>query len=83
MVTSWHQRETRDTTVGFKVEMAILKVPWCDFVVWTVVDIHIERIYFDHNFWEDQLLPKLDSFYVKAMVPEILIGFLYHSLNMQ
>ena len=62
-------------------EMAILKVPWCDFVVWTVVDIHIERIYFDRHFWEDQLLPKLDSFYVKAMVPEILTGSLYHSLN--
>lgn len=23
-------------------EMAILKIPWCDFVVWTMVDIHIE-----------------------------------------
>jgi len=64
-------------------EMAILKVPWCDFVVWTIVDIQIERIFFDHHFWEDQLLPKLDSFYVKAMVPEILTGSLYHSLNMQ
>ena len=61
--------------------MAILKVPWCDFVVWTVVDIHIERIYFDHHFWEDQLLPKLDHFYVTAMVPEILMGSLYHNLR--
>ena len=25
-------------------EMVILKVPWCDFVVWTMVDIHIKNI---------------------------------------
>ena len=57
-------------------EMAILKVPLCDFVVWTVIDIHIERVYFDHLFGENQLLSKLDNFYAKAMVPEILIGSL-------
>ena len=72
MVTNWPSRYYCQV----QGEMAILKVPWCDFVVWTVLDIHIERIYFDRRFWEDQLLPKLHSFYVKAMVPEILTGSL-------
>ena len=37
----------------------IPKVLWCDFVVWTEVDTHIEHIYFGCHFWENQLLPKL------------------------
>ena len=61
-------------------EMAIMKVRWCDFVVWTTADMHIERIYFNQNFWEDSLLPKLESFYVNSVVPEILTGTLYNQL---
>ena len=60
--------------------MAIMKVRWCDFVVWTTADMHIERIYFNQNFWEDSLLPKLESFYVNSVVPEILTGILYNQL---
>ena len=61
-------------------EMAIMKVRWCDFVVWTTVDIHVERIPFDQSFWEERLLPKLEYFYVNCVVPEILTGALYHKL---
>ena len=43
-------------------EMAILKVSWCDFVVWTIVDIHTECICFNSHFWENELLPKCDHF---------------------
>ena len=43
-------------------EMAILGVPWCDFVVWTLTDIYIERVNFDRAFWKDELLPKFGSF---------------------
>ena len=39
-------------------QMGTGKRSWCDFVIWTSVDIHIERIRFDKSFWED-LLPKL------------------------
>lgn len=52
--------------------MAIGKRPWCDFVVWTSVDLHIQRIEFDNDFWTQQLLPKLSAFYDFCYAPEIV-----------
>lgn len=43
---------------------------WCDFVIWTLVGISIERIKFDLSFWEN-ILPKLDAFWNKAILPEL------------
>lgn len=55
--------------------MAIRKLQWCDFVVYTYTsgaeDIHVERIYFDPNFWAS-LKGKLVDFYLFALVPELL-----------
>lgn len=44
-------------------EMALVCLPWVDFVSWNLVDIHIERMCFDVDFSEIQLLPKLEAFY--------------------
>ena len=55
--------------------MAIRRMQWCDFVVYTytsvVEDIHVERIYFDPTFWV-ALKGKLVDFYLFAMIPELL-----------
>lgn len=40
-------------------QMAIGKRPWCDFVILTNVNINIQRVKFDNNFWTQNLLPKL------------------------
>ena len=42
---------------------------WNDY---TTKGISIERIYFDLDFWENKLLPKLTSFYDNCLAPEIL-----------
>ena len=42
-------------------QMAILKVPWCGFFVWTPKGYSIERISRDDSFWED-VRPKLMEF---------------------
>ena len=62
--------------------MAILGVPWCDFVVWTLTDIYIEHINFDRALWQDELLPKLDHFYTTCVVPELLTGALYQNISL-
>ena len=54
-------------------ELAILDVPWCDFVVWTKAGIFIERITLDKHLWNKVLLSKLSHFYVEHVVPEILL----------
>ena len=43
---------------------------WCDFVLRTNKDIHIERIYRDSRWWGIQLA-KLRKFYFQALLPEL------------
>ena len=50
--------------------MATLNVRWCDIVVFTNVDLYIERIYFDNEFWQ-KVVPELSSFYSEYMLREL------------
>ena len=43
---------------------------WCDIVI-QALDLHIERIHYDPEFWITTILPKLKSFYFKAVLPEL------------
>ena len=43
---------------------------WCDFVVRTNRDLHIERIYRDEEWWNGQL-GKLEKFYFDALLPKL------------
>ena len=54
-------------------QMGILEYSYCDFVVWTPHDIVIERIMFDQPFF-DTMKKQLDLFFVKVILPKILIG---------
>ena len=52
--------------------MAVKGWKRCLFVVWTEADIIVEEIPFDEGLWNDTVLPKLRSFYLNILVPEIL-----------
>ena len=47
----------------------ILNLPWIDFVVFTTVDMYVERIYKDVTLWENKMLPELTSFYFSFILP--------------
>ena len=51
--------------------MAIAGVEWCDFIVWTTVDMHVERISFNLLFW-NSCFSKLQSIYSSYILPEII-----------
>ena len=53
-------------------QMGVGSRPWCDFVIDTKKGISVQRVLFDSKFWNDQLLPKLEEFYTKCLVPEII-----------
>lgn len=53
-------------------QMAIGDRPWCDFCTYTKVGIYVERISFNKNTWETDILPKLISFYDNCVAPEII-----------
>jgi putative phage-type endonuclease len=62
-------------------QMAICNKKWCDFVIWTLKPpLSVERIYFDESFWL-KCLSKLNSFYVKSMLPELFTQRLLRSLK--
>lgn len=52
--------------------MFCTRVQWCDFVVRTNVDIHVERVQWDPQFWMP-VLPKLQNFYFTAILPELAL----------
>lgn len=52
--------------------MFCTRVKWCDFVVRTNVDLHVERVQWDPQLWMS-VLPKLHSFYFTAVLPELAL----------
>lgn len=53
-------------------QMGVTKRKWCDFVIYTEKGINIERIKFDCDFWEKDLVPKLTKFFDNCLGPEIV-----------
>ncbi len=56
--------------------MFCAKRKWCDFVVRTTVDLHVERIAWDPQFWMS-VLPRLHDFYFTAILPELTLPHLH------
>lgn len=54
-------------------EMAVKRCKWCHFVVWTEAKegLFIEEVLFDEELWSN-ICAKLQQFYCKVVVPEIL-----------
>ncbi|KAI8487981.1 hypothetical protein Bbelb_344290 [Branchiostoma belcheri] len=48
-------------------QLHIADCQWADFVVWTPVGIHINRIYRDKSFWEKSMFPHLKWFYFNCL----------------
>jgi putative phage-type endonuclease len=50
--------------------MGFLKLPWCDFVVWTPDDFSIERVPFDKPFFDD-MVQEMKEFYHSKFIPRL------------
>ncbi len=48
---------------------------YCDFVVWTKKDVHIERIYPDNVFWLNHI-QQVDHFFQVGILPELVGNFI-------
>jgi hypothetical protein len=51
-------------------QMAITNTEYCDFVIWTTIDLFIRRIRRDNHFWEVNK-PTLEEFYFKHVMPTL------------
>ena len=52
-------------------ELALTGAQFCDFIVWTTVEIHIEGIFLDDNLWKE-MVTKLSHFYYTTLGVKIL-----------
>ena len=52
--------------------MKIAQKKFCVFAVWTPKGIKTETIFFDEQFWEEQMFPKLQTFFYDCILPEIV-----------
>jgi len=66
--------ETHEYYHQIQGELYATDAPWCDFVVWTPKDMHIERIYPDEK-WQRTQIPRLVSFYFENIFTENLTLF--------
>ena len=53
-------------------QLAITKLQWCDFFVWTPKGYTVERINADSSLWEE-MKPKLLRFYIEGILPELVL----------
>lgn len=51
--------------------MNTLGLPWIDFVVYTNIDMYVERIHRDNSVWEKKMLPELILFYLSFILPVV------------
>ena len=73
-------KETHQYYAQIEGQMAIGERPWCDFVVFTLKGINVQRIRFDTVYWTSKLLPKLTLFYDNCVAPELVSPV--HSLGL-
>ena len=52
-------------------QLAITRQSWCDFVVYTTQDLHVERIFFNREFWSF-VEGKLIEFYIACVLPQLV-----------
>ena len=55
------------TNVQVQGQMAITGAAWCDFVVYTLKGMSIQRIKFDQQFW-DNMSDKLKAYYFQHFI---------------
>ena len=63
-------KRRHDYYYQIQCQMYCCKREWCDFIVRTNKDVHVERIQRDHIWWEQQM-EKLCEFYFSALLPEL------------
>lgn len=52
-------------------QLEITGAVYCDFVVWTLLDMHIERVLMDTEVWQE-IIEKLKKYYCTELGPEII-----------
>lgn len=64
-----------------QMQLAIMGLHWCDFVVWSSKGFFTTRVQFDSSFWSG-IYPKLKNFHKNVLVPELFLMRLPRKLSL-
>jgi hypothetical protein len=53
--------------------MGFLGIPWWDFVVWTPQQTQIRRVEFDKEYFDQELFPRIETFYMTEYLPRAVL----------
>ena len=67
----WRLKRSHAYYYQIQMQLAVCKLSYCDFVVWTENDIVVERIMFDDAFYEE-VMEDIRHFFIYGMLPEII-----------
>ena len=67
---SYHLKQRHNYYYQIQCQLYCDQRDWCDFVLHTEKELHVERIHFNSTWWKQQL-PKLKQFYFEALLPEL------------
>lgn len=65
-------KRSHDYHYQIQGQLAITKLAWCDFFIWTPAGYSVERITADPIFWEENK-PKLIRFHREGILPELVL----------
>ena len=70
---SMHLSKDHDYFYQVQGQLAVCDLDFCDFICWTPLGMHCERITFDQTFF-DVIKPALDKFFTSVLLPMLLTG---------
>lgn len=65
-------KATHDYYFQIQGQLHIIQKLYCDFIVWTPLEMFVERIVKNDEFWYSKMETNLVQFYHKALIPEIV-----------
>ena len=66
------------TVIQVQCQLFSSKKIYCDFIVWTEKDVHIERIYPNEEFWLRNV-ENVKHFFITSILPELMGKFYSHT----
>ena len=68
--TTYKLKQRHDYYYQVQCQLYCDNKDWCDFVVRTEKELHVERFYRNVEWWGEQI-PKLRTFYFEALLPQL------------
>ena len=64
-------KEDHPHMIQIQSQMAITQTKWCDYIIFLMPGLHVQRIFFNQRMWDNEILPKVERFYFEHFAPKL------------